>query len=76
MNTLLQQILVFKTNISSPEAAESIGQVFNNRPDIISWSIDQQDIDLVLRVVSPSLEPKDVIAIVNKEGYACGELDS
>ncbi|WP_298520452.1 hypothetical protein [uncultured Kordia sp.] len=44
------EILIFQTDIKSVEKVAMLEPVFNNHADILSWSVDLEDIDKVLRI--------------------------
>ncbi len=46
------QLIILKTNISTPKALKTIAPCFNYHPEIIDWSIDWQESDHVLRIES------------------------
>lgn len=75
MTTELREILVFKTNIRTEPELLCVQAVLNEHPHVIDWSIDQQDVDCVLRVITPELCTKDVIQMISRHGYHCEELD-
>jgi hypothetical protein len=68
-------ILVFKTNIRSTEDIDSIKPFLDEHPHIQRWTVDTQDIDCVLRIVTCSLHVDEIIALVIPTGYACAELE-
>lgn len=68
-------ILVFKTSIRSQTDREHIRAGLDGRQDIQDWSVDLEDIDCVLRVVSNGFSAQQVISLVNAHGYDCAELD-
>lgn len=70
----LDHILVFKTNISCEEEKQLLHTIFDTHSDIESWSIDMEDKDCVLRVVSYTLSYNQIIKIINHHGYECYEL--
>ncbi|MEJ7769879.1 MAG: hypothetical protein WKF70_09555 [Chitinophagaceae bacterium] len=74
MNTIINDILVFKTNLASEEALDSIRPILDDHPQIMRWNVDHWDIDKVLRVVTNSLAPHTVIEMVRQAGFVCEEL--
>ena len=74
METDLNIIHIFKTNISAIDANCPAHYTLNNHPEIEQWSIDCDDIDCVLRVVSETLKPDEIIKIINDIGFECQEL--
>jgi hypothetical protein len=71
----LNTIHIFKTNIKKTEPGCTMHQTLDNHTAIQQWSIDHEDVDCVLRVVSETLEPKAIIVIINTLGYECQELN-
>ncbi|RCH55593.1 hypothetical protein DJ568_06790 [Mucilaginibacter hurinus] len=67
-------ILVFKTSIKTRDDLYNLQEALTGNPDITEWSIDLEDCDKVLRVVSEKLSPVQIIDIVNQHGYLCIEL--
>jgi hypothetical protein len=70
-----QQIWVFKTNIKQPEDILIIEEVLNT-PSIHQWTIDSDDCDCVLRVVTSDLSAEHIIQQITNKGYLCGELNN
>nr|WP_068891278.1 hypothetical protein [Pedobacter panaciterrae] len=68
-----KHILLFKTNIQTAEDKTLIAKVMEKNK-IEQWTIDQQDVDCVLRIVSTVLKLDEVIHLVSKNGYQCEEL--
>nr|WP_294874913.1 hypothetical protein [uncultured Pedobacter sp.] len=68
-----KDILLFKTNIQTADDKMLIAKVMEKHK-IEQWTVDQQDVDCVLRIVSPILKLDEVIQLVSKNGYQCEEL--
>ncbi|MGC4041377.1 MAG: hypothetical protein QM710_11495 [Flavobacterium sp.] len=75
MKTNLNHILVFATNIKTKADKDFIGNILNEDNVIQQWSVDQEDRDCVLRIVSRILSANDVIKIINILGFSCRELE-
>lgn len=71
----LTHILIFRTNINTPADRDGVLRIMEAHPAIEEWSVDLDDIDRVLRVVSHSATPEQIINLINKAGYQCRELD-
>jgi len=66
---------ILRTNIKTKKKVKEIKPVLNNHPFILSWTVDLEDIDNVLRIESMSdLYEKDVIGLVRKHGFYCESL--
>ena len=66
---------IFKTNINSRYEVDEIKPLLNNQPIISRWSVDMQDVDRVLKIVTKEDTCEHVfIDLVTSRGYACEEL--
>lgn len=74
METNLNTIHVFKTNITQLDPTCAMHQTLNKHLDIQQWSVDCDDVDCVLRVVSDKLKPENIITIITNLGHQCQEL--
>lgn len=74
MTENLAHILVFKTNIDTDMDKHLIGAALSPVKEIEEWSVDMEDIDRVLRVVSYDLRPEEIIKTINAIGFSCQEL--
>ncbi|WPO78909.1 hypothetical protein [Flavobacterium sp. KACC 22761] len=74
METDLNTIHIFKTNIGTIDSSSIAYQILSNHPQIQDWSIDCEDVDCVLRVVSETLKPEEIIKLIRDFGHACQEL--
>jgi len=74
METDLQKIHIFKTDITRIDANCPMQQTLTNHTDIQQWSVDCEDVDRVLRVVSEKLNPTAIISLVTEFGHECQEL--
>jgi len=69
-----EQVLVFRTNIKKRSEIQKLRQVLNRRA-VIKWNLDFEDVDKVLRVITATLTPDDVIRAVKQKGLECAELE-
>jgi hypothetical protein len=76
MNTVenFDHILLFKTNIKCNDGKQLLHTLLSNSPDIKCWSIDMEDADCVLRIVSYTLSHTQIIELIQHHGYQCCEL--
>lgn len=70
----LDHIHIFRTNVGAMSPDCDLSQTLNNHTGIDEWTIDCEDIDCVLRVVSASLNPMQIAKLVQNHGYHCEEL--
>ncbi len=62
--------MIFKTDIVGEKQTSVLAQVLQQHPDIVKWTIDQEDIDNVLRVEGKnSIEEKHVIQLLQNSGF-------
>lgn len=74
METNINTILIFGTNIKTERDKANISTILNNHPEIDQWNVDLEDIDSVLRIVSPSLNVEKTIKLITEQGFKCSEL--
>ena len=67
-------ILIFKTNIRLKKDVGIITPLLSADESIVQWNVDRDDTDKVLRIVSTSNDPIDIIKTINEAGYHCEEL--
>ena len=68
------EVLVFKTNIDSPEVRPVVAQRLMQLQGIARWNIDFGDRDKVLRVEAQSVNPVEIISLITSAGFQCEEL--
>lgn len=71
----LNYIWIFKTNIRTEADKEMISQLLDNHASIEKWTVDSEDSDCVLRIVTGELDAEDIIDMVTHSGFHCAELD-
>lgn len=69
------EILVFKTNLTDPNRISEVESSLDIHPGIYKWNVDLNDSDNILRIVSKSIEAREVESIVLNAGYYCEELE-
>ena len=67
-------ILIFKTNIRLKKDVGVVKSYLSTDESIIQWNVDRDDTDKILRVVSTSNDPIEIIKTINEAGYHCEEL--
>ena len=67
-------ILIFKTNIRRKKDVGVIKPLLSADESIVQWNVDRDDADKILRIVSTSNDPVDIIKTINEAGYHCEEL--
>lgn len=72
----VHHILIFKTNIATARDRKNAARVLDEQPYIFGWTIDMNDVDRVLRVVSLRPEPALITNLIKASGYYCAELEA
>ena len=68
-------ILILKTNICNPEAIDRVSELLDQQPRVLTWSIDWEDIDHVLRIEgAEDLAEIEVIDWMKSLGFECQDL--
>jgi hypothetical protein len=70
----IDQIFVFKTNIRSKADKKTVQPLLDAHTCIERWNVDLEDCDCVLRIESATLDPQQVIRLINHHGFECCEL--
>jgi len=71
----LSNIFIFKTNIQTEFDKIRIKNVLDASQKVLKWNIDMDDADRVLRIVSDSLRPEQIISLLDYVGFECSELE-
>ena len=71
----LSNIFIFKTNIQTEFDKLRIKNVLDASQKVLKWNIDMDDPDRVLRIVSDSLRPEQIISLLDYVGFECSELE-
>ncbi|MEP6950601.1 MAG: hypothetical protein ABI863_15055 [Ginsengibacter sp.] len=58
-------ILIFKTNIRRKKDLSVISPLLSAYDSIVKWNADRDDADKILRIVSTSNDPVDIIKTIN-----------
>jgi hypothetical protein len=69
------EILIFKTDVSSRKKATRVGRLLSSVQTIKQWTIDLEDCDKVLRVVTTGIKPGLVESLLMRAGFNCQALD-
>jgi len=67
-------VLIFATNIKTEKNKDKIATFLNANKSILQWTIDQEDIDCVLRIISEKLNAGQIIELLNFHNFDCKEL--
>ena len=73
-DSVISEVLVFKTNVSSDDELAKVGDLLLTEKKITRWNIDRDDIDNVLRIECDQLQPWAVVKLLKDGGFECEEL--
>lgn len=64
------ELLIFRTDIKSVDKVRHIQSILDDYPGVISWSVDLEDIDNVLRIeATDELSETEVMVLGRQQGY-------
>ena len=69
-----EHILLFKTNIASYAGKAAVCTLLSDLQGAEKWTVDTEDEDCVLRIVSHTLRHQQIIDLITHHGYECCEL--
>lgn len=75
MDINFDTIFVFATNIKTKTDKRKVSTVLDKNLSINQWSIDQEDIDCVLRIDTNTLSSQDIITLITSHNFNCTELE-
>ena len=68
-------ILVVKTGLGTKKLATSLNPILTNNPHVITWNVDTEDVDNVLRVEADEvLTESDLMTTLKTYGVHCERL--
>lgn len=68
------EVLVFKTDLDTPERISGIKGLLDTTHGICKWNVDIHDCDNVLRVETLGVSPRRIESVLREAGYYCMEL--
>ncbi len=68
------EVFVFRTDINTDENIKDIAGQLNSMRGVHKWSVDLDDHEKILRVVSGGATADEVAGAVKKKNYFCEEL--
>lgn len=71
----MKDVLIFKTNINSLEDFRRIEKILYAIPSVSECTIDIEDEDKILRVISENLSSNKIENEICKNGFFCKELN-
>jgi cell fate (sporulation/competence/biofilm development) regulator YmcA (YheA/YmcA/DUF963 family) len=68
-------LLIYRTNISTRKKVKLLETYFENHPLILDWNVDRQDVDNVLRLeVTDNAIEDEILKYIHQRGLLCEEL--
>lgn len=68
-------VLVFSTSVASKDEVLELTPLLNEFAGKGRWNFALDDSDHVLRIVSPEVQVRSTIQLLNAFGYQCKELE-
>ena len=65
---------IFRTNVGDASERESLRALFEEEREVVEWSVDLEDCDRVLRIVSTKPSALDYMIKIKQKGFLCEEL--
>lgn len=66
---------VFKTNIGTPEARQTLIQALSSSFHVSNCHVDLEDCDKVLRIADLEVAEQEIVAFVREQGFTCDILE-
>ncbi len=67
-------ILVFKTSIQTTVEVQFLKSILDNQEGILSWSVDLDDWEKILRIESEGINPDQIVSTLEDENIRCKQL--
>jgi hypothetical protein len=74
-NNLRSDVLIFCTSLNNSADVQKIAPFIKALQEVKSWSVDLEDCDRVLRLVSPGLDASIVIKLLKRIGVSILEME-
>ena len=72
----MKTVLVFRTSVDTPQQARQLKPVLDKlMQSYEKWNFDLEECDRILRVEAFTLQASIIIERLNREGFACAELE-
>jgi hypothetical protein len=68
-------VMVFKTTVETPGSVRQLKPLLDTMAGNNKWNFALDDCDRILRILSPSLAPQQVIHLLADNGFQCVELE-
>ncbi|MDR6843637.1 hypothetical protein [Flavobacterium granuli] len=75
MENQIENVLVFATNIATENDKQKISNILDGNTEIQQWTLDLEDIDRVLRIVSDTLSEEQIIKLLDNKNFNCSALE-
>lgn len=67
-------ILIFKSNIDSHAKLEKLEAVLCREQDVHSWTVDLEDCDKVLRIITKKAIKNKLLTLLKNSGFEISDL--
>jgi hypothetical protein len=69
------EVMVFKTTVETPGGVRQLKPLLDSMAGNNKWNFALDDCDRILRILSPTLAPQEVIHLLTDNGFQCTELE-
>ena len=69
------EVMVFKTTVDTSLGVRQLKPLLDSMAGNNKWNFALDDCDRILRVVSPTIAPQQVIHLLANNGFQCMELE-
>ncbi len=69
-----KEILVFSTSIQTSEDLFKVGEVLGDLPGVLSWNVDMDDWEKILRIECNDIAAETFCRLLQKKGLSIHEL--
>ena len=69
------EVMVFKTTVETPGGVRLLKPLLDSMAGNNKWNFALDDCDRILRILSPTLAPQQVIHLLTDNGFQCTELE-
>lgn len=75
MKDNFEHIFIYRSSIMTADDKRSVKDILDRHPMVDKWSVDLDDCDRVLRVISSQMTSKKIMELIGLCGYTCEELE-
>ena len=70
-----KSIWIYTTNIDTSDMINQVEPIINAQPEVMTWSVDTEDVDNVLRVEVKNLAENHLETLLSAHGFYCCAIE-